>query len=117
MKGASAYVKDNRLYYGRNNLRREFSISPGGMQLYLRSRKNRTVGTVISFAGALGSVTALINGDRRLIRTFFWVGLGTGAASGLLTMQANNQLGEAVWLRNRDALLLLEDDRADRQGR
>ncbi len=108
MKGSNAYVKNDRLYAGSANLKREFSISPQGMHLYLRSRRNRGIATVISLAGAAGSITALLSGNRNRVRTFFWVGLGAGAASGLLTTHANNQLNEAVWQRNRDAVLLLE---------
>jgi hypothetical protein len=108
MKGSNAYVKNNLLYAGSGNLKREFSISPTGMHLYLRSRRNRGIATVISLAGAAGSITALLSGNRNRVKTFFWVGLGTGAVSGLLTTHANNQLNEAVWQRNRDAILLLD---------
>lgn len=110
MQGNQSYVKNNVAYTGSGNLKREFSISPRGMELYLRSRKNRNIGAVISLVGAAGSITALLSGNRSRVRTFFWVGLGTGTISGLLNARATQQLNEAVWLRNRDALLFLETE-------
>lgn len=105
----SSYVKNNVIYSGKSRLLQEFSISPGGLQLYRRSRKNKNIATVISLAGGIGSITALISGHRPAIRTFFWVSLGTGLVSSAFSMNAGKQLNQAVWLRNRDAMQLYPD--------
>ncbi|GAB3175120.1 hypothetical protein GCM10027291_34610 [Telluribacter humicola] len=111
LMGPNRYVKNNTLYSGHQQLKREFVISQGGMQLYLRSRRMRNIATVISLAGSAGSIYSLVTGNRNNVKTFFWISLGTGLVSSTLTMQANSQLGQAVWLRNRDALILLEQQK------
>ncbi|WP_247237286.1 hypothetical protein [Telluribacter sp. SYSU D00476] len=111
LMGPNRYVKNNVMYGGHQQLKREFVISEGGMQLYLRSRRMRNIATVISLAGSAGSIYSLVTGNRNNVRTFFWISLGTGLVSSTLSMQANSQLGQAVWLRNRDALILLEQQR------
>jgi hypothetical protein len=102
----STYVKNNVIYAGKSRLLQEFSVSPGGLQLYKRSRKNKSIATVISLAGGIGSIAALVSGNRPAIRTFFWVSLGTGLVSSAFSMNAGKQLSQAVWLRNRDAMQL-----------
>ena len=100
------YVRNNTVYSGAAQLRREFGLSPGGMQLYTRSQRNRTVATVLSLVGSAGTIYSLVSGNRTSYRPFFYLSLGTGLGSGLLAMRATTQLNQAVWLRNRDALLL-----------
>ncbi len=102
------YVRNNVEYAGTAQLRREFILSPGGMQLYNSSQRKRTVGTILSLVGSAGTIYTLVSGNRDLYRPFFFISLGTGLASGLLTMRANTQLNQAVWLRNRDAMTLSE---------
>lgn len=102
------YVRNNVEYAGAAQLRREFALSPGGMQLYTSSQRKRTVGTILSLVGSAGTIYTLVSGNRNLYRPFFLISLGTGFASGLLTMRANTQLNQAVWLRNRDAMTLSE---------
>ena len=108
LQGSNSYIKDNVLYKGQKAIKREFMISPGGMQLYVSSKKKRNIALVISLAGSAGSITSLITGNRDALKKFFWVSLGTGLASTIITAQANNQRDQAVWLRNRDALLFME---------
>ncbi|SEI81255.1 hypothetical protein SAMN04487995_2327 [Dyadobacter koreensis] len=108
LQGSNSYIKDNILYKGQKAIKREFMISPGGMQLYVSSRKKRNIALVISLAGSGGSIASLITGNRDSLKKFFWVSLGTGLASTIITAQANNQRDQAVWLRNRDALLFME---------
>jgi len=108
LQGSNSYIKDNILYKGQKAIKREFMISPGGMQLYVSSRKKRNIALVISLAGSAGSIASLITGNRDALKKFFWVSLGTGLASTIITAQANNQRDQAVWLRNRDALLFME---------
>jgi len=102
------YVRNNVEYAGVAQLRREFLLSPGGMQLYNRSQRNRNIGLAVSLVGSVGTIYTLVSGNRDLFRPFFALSLGTGLASGLLTMRANTQLNQAVWLRNRDAVTLSE---------
>ncbi len=104
--GFNRYVKNNQVYSGHRQLKSEFSISVGGMDLYRRSRRNRTIGLAISLAGTAGTVYALASNRSQTSRTFFWVSLGTGLAAAPFNGRANSQLNQAVWLRNRDALLL-----------
>lgn len=108
MLSPNRYVRNNVEYAGTAQLRREFLLSPGGMQLYTSSQRKRTVGTILSLVGSAGTIYTLVSGNRDLYRPFFFISLGTGLASGFLTMRANTQLNQAVWLRNRDAMTLSE---------
>ena len=108
LQGGNRFVKNNILYSGQSALRREFSISEGGLQLYLKSRKNRNIALAISLIGSAGSIVSLISGNRDNLKKFFWVSLGTGIVSSVITTKANNQRDQAVWLRNRDAIFLME---------
>ena len=108
LQGGNSFVKNNMIYSGQKALRREFSISEGGLQLYLKSKKNRNIALAISIAGSAGSIISLISGNRDNLRKFFWVSVGTGLISTVVTMRANNLRDQAVWLRNRDALFLME---------
>lgn len=103
------YVRNNVAYSGAAQLRQEFVLSPGGMQLYSRSQRNRTIATILSLAGSAGTIYTLVSGNRDLYRPFFFVSLGTGLASGLINARANTQLNQAVWLRNRDAMILFQE--------
>jgi hypothetical protein len=108
LRGGNSFVRNNTLYSGQKALRREFSISEGGLQLYVKSRRTRNIALVISVAGSAGSIISLLSGNRDNLKKFFWVSVGTGIVSSVMTMQANNLRDQAVWLRNRDAMLLLE---------
>lgn len=105
---SNRYVRNNTVYAGNNALKSEFQISPGGMQLYLQSRRNRNIGFAFSLVGSVGTIYTLVSGNRDAYKTLLWTSLGTGLASTLFTTRANTQLNQAVWLRNRDALILLE---------
>ncbi|WP_310590501.1 hypothetical protein [Dyadobacter sp. CY261] len=108
LRNGNSFVKNNVVYTGHRALTKEFMISPEGLGLYLSSRRTRTFGLVISLAGSAGSVISLLSGNRDNLKTFFWVSVGTGIVGSALTMRANNQRDQAVWLRNRDAILFLE---------
>lgn len=108
LQGNNSYIKNNMVYSGQKAIRSEFSISPGGMQLYVQSRRRKNIALVISLVGSAGSITSLVTGNRDALKKFFWVSLGTGLASTLITAQANNLRDQAIWLRNRDALLFME---------
>ncbi|WP_310587639.1 hypothetical protein [Dyadobacter fanqingshengii] len=104
----NGYIKDNVYYRGQRALKNEFAFSQGGFELFRKSRRTRGIATVISVAGAIGSISSLVSGNRNNVKTFFWVSLGTGLVSTILTVQANSQRDQAIWLRNRDAMLFLE---------
>lgn len=108
LQGGNGYVKDNIFYRGQKNLKREFMISEGAFELYKKSRRTRNIALVLSLAGAVGSINSLVSGNRNNVKTFFWISLGTGFVSSVLTVQANNQRDQAVWLRNREAMLFME---------
>lgn len=108
--GNNRFVKNNSVYTGKSLLAREFSVSPGGFELYKRSRRNRSIATVLSLAGGVGTITALIMGNRQVTKTVFWASLGTGAVSSAFVMNANNQINQAVWLRNKDVMALYSSE-------
>jgi hypothetical protein len=108
LRNGNSFVKNNVVYTGQKALRNEFMVSPTGLGLYLKSRRTRSIGLVISLAGSAGSVISLLTGNRDNLKTFFWVSVGTGLVGSGFTMAANNQRDQAVWLRNRDAMLFLE---------
>lgn len=109
LQNNNSYIKNNVVYTGQNAIRKEFSISEGGMQLYVKSRKKRNIGLILSIAGSAGTITSLISGNQKIANKFFWVSLGTGLASSFIIMDANNTRDQAVWLRNRDAMLLINN--------
>ena len=109
LQGSNSYVKNDMIYSGQKAIKKEFMISPGGMELYLKSRRTRNIALVISVAGSVGSIVTLINGNRDALKKFFWVSLGTGITSTLITARANNLRDQAVWLRNRDAMIFIEN--------
>ncbi|WP_229214432.1 hypothetical protein [Dyadobacter flavalbus] len=111
LRGGNSFVKNNVIYSGGKALRSEFMISPGGLELYLKSKRTRNIALLVSLAGSAGSIVSLVSGNRDNLRTFFWVSLGTGIVSSALTMQANNQRDQAVWLRNRDAMILMKAEK------
>lgn len=108
LRNGNSFVKNNVVYTGQKALRNEFMVSPEGLGLYLKSRRMRSIGMVISLAGSAGSIISLLSGNRDNLKTFFWVSVGTGLVGSGFTMAANNQRDQAVWIRNRDAMLFLE---------
>lgn len=108
LQGLNGYVKDNMLYKGQKALEKEFIISEGGMELFKKSKRTRNIALVFSLAGSVGSIISLINGKDNNFKTFYWVSLGTAVISTTLTLQANNLRDQAVWLRNRDAMFLID---------
>ncbi|MBO9613923.1 MAG: hypothetical protein J7619_14565 [Dyadobacter sp.] len=108
LRNGNSFVKNNVVYAGQKALRNEFMVSPEGLGLYLKSRRTRGIGLAISLAGSAGSIISLLSGNRDNLKTFFWVSVGTGLVGSGFTMAANNQRDQAVWIRNRDAMLFLE---------
>lgn len=102
--GNNKYVKDNIVFSGQHNLRKEFQMSEGGMQLYLRSKRNRSIGAFISLSATVGSVIGILSDNTGLRRGMFWSSIGLGFIGTAVNLQASNQLNQAVWLRNRDVL-------------
>jgi hypothetical protein len=109
LQNSNSYVKNHVVYTGQNAIRKEFAISEGGMQLYVKSRRKRSIGLVLSLAGSAGTIASLISGNQKTTNKFFWISLGTGLASSFIIMDANNTRDQAVWLRNRDAMLLIDN--------
>lgn len=109
--GNNKYVKDNMVYMGQGNLKREFQMSEGGMQLYLRSRKNKNISAVISLTATLGSIIGFISDDTQFRKATFWSSIGLGLVGTGVGIQASNQLNQAVWLRNRDVLKWSEENK------
>lgn len=109
LHGANGYIKNNTYYSGNKLLMKEFSVSPGGLDLYVRSRRNRNIALAISLLGTAGSLYALLNRDKVDWRPFFWTSLGTGLIAAPINMTASKQLNQAVWLRNKDVLATPSD--------
>jgi hypothetical protein len=108
LQGGNSYIKDNVQYAGQRAILQEFKISEGGMQLYLKSRRNKNIALILSLVGSIGTIYSLASGDRTHYKKFFLISLGTGLGSSLISIKANNMRDQAVWLRNRDAMLLME---------
>ena len=108
LQGRNSYIKNNIEYSGQRALKQEFVISEGGMQLFLKSKRNKNIALAISILGSAGSLYSLASGNRTHFKKFFWISLGTGFVSSLVMTNANNLRDQAVWLRNRDAILLME---------
>ncbi|WP_310589845.1 hypothetical protein [Dyadobacter sp. CY343] len=108
LRGGNSFVKNNVVYSGQRALAKEFLVSERGLNLYLKSRRIRSIGLVISLAGSAGSVISLLSGSRDNWKTFFWVSVGTGVVSSIMTVQANSLRDEAVWTRNRDAMQFMQ---------
>lgn len=106
LHGANGYIKNNTYYSGHKLLMKEFSVSPGGLELYVRSRRNRNIALAVSLIGTAGSLYALLNRNKVDWRPFFWTSLGTGLIAAPINMTASKQLNQAVWLRNKDVLAL-----------
>ncbi len=108
MQGNNSFVKNNVLYAGNKAFMREFSISPSGLDLYFRSKKNRNIGLTFSILGAGATIYSLFSKDNELWKKMIWVSIGTGLGATLLNVRANNQIDQAVWMRNKDAMILME---------
>lgn len=104
LTGVNRYVKNNTVYAGHKSLLNEFLNSPAGLNLYVRSRRNRNIGMAVSLLGTAGTIYALVNRNRVNWRPFFWASIGTGLIAAPLNMTATKQLNQAVWIRNRDEL-------------
>ncbi len=109
LHGTNGFIKNNTLYSGHKLLMKEFSVSPGGLELYLRSRRNRNIALAVSLLGTAGSLYALLNRNKVDWRPFFWTSLGTGLIAAPINMTASKQLNQAVWLRNKDVLAFPSD--------
>ncbi len=107
--GPNGYIKNNTYYSGHKLLMKEFSVSPGGLELYVRSRRNRNIALAVSLLGTAGSLYALLNRHKVDWRPFFWTSLGTGLIAAPINMTASKQLNQAVWLRNKDVLAAPSD--------
>lgn len=102
--GHNRFIKNNVVYTGHRSLLNEFSASPGGLSLYLRSRRNRNIGMAVSLIGTAGSLYSLLNRGNINWRPFFWGSLATGLIAAPINATATKQLNQAVWLRNKDVL-------------
>jgi dolichol kinase len=110
LRGGNSFIKNNLIYTGKRALAKEFLISPLGMDLYLRSRRLKGIGLAISLAASAGSIVSLLSGNRNTVRSIFWVSLGAGVVSSVMTVQGNNLRDQAVWTRNRDAMTLMQGE-------
>jgi hypothetical protein len=110
LRGGNSFVKNNTLYTGQRALAKEFLVSTRGMDLYMRSRRFRTFGLVVSLAGSAVSIASLFSGNTNRLSTILLVSIGTGVASSVLTMQANNLRDQSVWVRNRDVMSFMREE-------
>lgn len=104
------YVRNDTLYTGLSLMRNEFVISDGALKLYVRSQRNRTISLVVSLGVAvMPTRTAATFNKPFYQRPLYYVALGLGLASSAINARATSQLNQAVWLRNREALFLLDE--------
>ncbi|SEI51768.1 hypothetical protein SAMN05216327_102171 [Dyadobacter sp. SG02] len=103
--GGNTFVKNGTTFTGRKALSKEFSISPTGMKLYVRSRKIRNFTMTLSLAGAIGTIFATTSKNRDNLRGLMWTSIGVGVVSSWGTAYANSVRDRAFWIRNHDAML------------
>ena len=102
------YVKNGQqLPYGfmRNKLGGELQVSPDAVVEFDRYRKKYMIGYTLVLAG-----TGMLLGSIFSENSSAQIGLGVGAAVGILTgtavrSRASDHLQKSVWLYNRDAVL------------
>lgn len=102
--GGNTFVKNGTTYTGRKALSKEFSISPAGMKLYVRSRKIRNFTLTLSLAGAVGTIFATTSKNRDNLKGLMWTSIGVGIVSSWGTAYANSVRDRAFWIRNHDAM-------------
>lgn len=103
--GGNTFAKNGTTFTGRKALLKEFSISPAGMKLYVRSRKIRNFTMTLSLAGAVGTIFATTSKNRDNLRGLMWTSIGVGIVSSWGTAYANSVRDRAFWTRNHDAML------------
>lgn len=84
---------------------KEFSMSPAGMKLYVRSRRIRNFTLTLSFASAVGTIFATTSKNRDNLRGLMWTSIGVGIVSSWGNSYANSLRDKAFWVRNYDAML------------
>ncbi|SEJ75505.1 hypothetical protein SAMN05216327_118117 [Dyadobacter sp. SG02] len=107
--GGNMYVKDGKPLKGKNALLKEFSISPAGMKLYVRSRRIRNISMTLSIAGALGTILSTTSKNRDNLKGLMWTSIGVGVVSSWGTAWANSMRDQALWTRNYDAMLKMDN--------
>jgi len=103
--GGNTYVKNGKPFTGRKMLMKEFSISPAGMNLYVRSRRIRNFTLTLSLASAVGTIFATTSKNRDNLRGLMWTSIGVGIVSSWGTAYANSLRDRSFWVRNHDAML------------
>lgn len=109
--GGNTYIKDGKQLMGRKTLLHEFSISPAGMKLYVRSRRIRNITMTVSIAGAVGTIISTTSKNRDNLRGLMWTSIGVGIVSSWGTAYANSMRDRAFWTRNYDAMLKMNENK------
>lgn len=103
--GGSMYMKNGKALMGKKKLLNEFSISPQGMKLYVRSRRVRNITMTLSVAGAVGTLITNTSKNRENLRGLMWTSIGVGLVSSWGIAYADRVRDQAFWTRNYDAML------------
>lgn len=101
--GGNTYIKDGK-QLGRKTLLNEFSISPAGMRLYVRSKRIRNFTMTLSLAGTVGTIISTASKNRDNLRGLMWTSIGVGVVSSWGTAYANSLRDKAFWTRNYDVM-------------
>lgn len=109
--GGNMYMKDNKPLMGKKKLLNEFSISPSGMKLYVRSRRIRNFTVALSIAGSVGSILSSTSKNRNNLRGLMWTSIGVGIVSSWGVAYANRVRDQALWIRNYDAMRKMDEDK------
>jgi hypothetical protein len=109
--GGNTYVKDGKQLMGRKALLHEFSVSPSGMKLYVRSRRIRNITMTVSIAGAVGTIISTTSKNRDNLRGLMWTSIGVGIVSSWGTAYANSMRDRAFWTRNYDVMLKMNEEK------
>lgn len=101
------YMKGNeRLRF--QELKKEFDISPVGLDLYMKSMKMRKLSKVFSIASMFTGLAAIsiISTQPQKNTTYLLIGgqMALGIFSMQFRMQSSQYLDQAIWQRNKDVL-------------
>jgi len=109
--GGNMYMKNGKPIMGKKKLLNEFSISPQGMKLYVRSRRVRNITMTLSIAGAVGTLITNTSKNRDNLRGLMWTSIGVGLVSSWGVAYADRVRDQAFWTRNYDAMLKMNKNK------
>lgn len=104
---SNRYVKDGQSYplgLFRKKLAPEMDVSPDAVVIFRQSRKNNNIALGL-FGATVGLLAGSLIADNSDVQVGLAIGaLGTGITSIAFSGKSQNQLEQAIWLRNKAVL-------------